>query len=265
MGAGASLHPAVTNPKKRGEGRNRPSVPPLISLYTDIHSHVIWGVDDGAETKEETFRMLESAVKDGIGRIICTPHITPGVYEFPEEAFQSHFRQAQEYIAQKGLPLTLLQGAELLYTDSTPRLLREGKAPTLAGTDCALIEFSPTDTAAHITDALQKVASAGVIPVIAHMERYPAIHKIEQVKELKSRYRARVQINARSLTRKQPLLYRGFFDKLFREGLVDYVATDTHAMPGRETCMTEGMRALAEKYGENVASHILYQTEHFFA
>ena len=219
-------------------------------MYTDIHSHVIWGVDDGAEEKEETFRMLREAVGDGIRRIICTPHVTPGVYEFPEETFERHFEAAEEYIAQKNLPLQLYRGVEILYTDNTPRLLREKRVPTLAGTNCAMIEFSPMDSLAHITDALQKVAGTGFIPVIAHMERYPALSKTRQVEEIKQRFHALVQINARSLIRKQPLLRRSFFDSLFREGLVDFVATDTHAFPGRGTCMTEGMAALKQKYGE---------------
>ena len=219
-------------------------------MYTDIHSHVIWGVDDGAETPEESFRMLKEAVKDGIDRIICTPHITPGVYDFPEELFDEHFREAEEYIRSEGLPLKLYKGAELLYTENTPRLLREGRTKTMAGTKYTMIEFSPTDSREHIYDALQKVAGTGMIPIIAHMERYPAIKSLDQVKEMKKRFCAMVQINARSLIRKQPLLRRKFFDGLFTEGLVDFVATDTHAMEGRETCMTAGMSALKEKYGE---------------
>lgn len=219
-------------------------------MYTDIHSHVIWGVDDGAEEREETFRMLREAAADRITRIICTPHVTPGVYEFPEVTFERHFEAAEEYIAQEGLPLQLYRGSEILYTDNTPRLLREKRVPTLAGTNCVMIEFSPTDTRDHITDALQKVAGAGFIPVIAHMERYPAIGRIQQVEEMKKRFRVLVQINARSLIRKQPLLRRSFFNNLFKEGLVDFIATDTHAFAGRGTCMTEGMEALKQKYGE---------------
>ena len=111
-------------------------------MYTDIHSHVIWGVDDGAETKEETFRLLREAVEDGIDRIICTPHVTPGVYEFPEDVFSKHFREAEDYIRSEGLPLRLYRGAELLWTEITPRLLREGKAQTMAGTKYAMIELS---------------------------------------------------------------------------------------------------------------------------
>ena len=230
-------------------------------MFTDIHSHVIWGVDDGAEEKAETFRMLKEAAEDGIGTIICTPHVTPGVYEFPEDVFQAHFREAEAFIAREGLPIRLFRGAEILYTDNTPRLLREGRIPTMAGSGHAMIEFSPTDSREHITDALQKVAGCGVIPIIAHMERYPAIGKTEQVKELKSRCRAMVQINARSLTRKQPLFRRGFFDALFREGLVDFVATDTHAMEGRGTCMTAGMKAMREKYGEAAAEKVMRNAE----
>ncbi len=233
-------------------------------MYTDIHSHVIWGVDDGAEEREETFRMLEEAVQDGIHRIICTPHVTPGVYEFPGKRFQEHFAEAEAYIAQKNLPLKLLQGAEILYTDNTPRLLREKRVRTMAGTSYVLIEFSPTDSRDHITEALQKVSGTGLVPIIAHMERYPAISKISQVRELKQRFRAMVQINARSLLRKQPLLRRKFFDSLFREGLVDFVATDTHAFAGRETCMTQGMEALKQKYGAKTGEQIIHNAEDFF-
>lgn len=230
-------------------------------MFTDIHSHVIWGVDDGAENEGETFKLLEEAAADGIGTIICTPHVTPGVYEFPEEAFLAHFAEAEDYIRRKGLPLKLYRGAEILYTNLTPRLLREGQVPTMAGTKYAMIEFSPTDTKEHIYDALQKVAGSGFIPIIAHMERYPAIGKLSQVKEMKSRFRAMVQINARSLTKKQPLLRRGFFDGLFREGLADFIATDTHAMKGRETCMTAGMKAAEEKYGETTTRRLIHNSE----
>ena len=233
-------------------------------MFTDIHSHLIWGVDDGAETREETFRMLREAVADGIGRIICTPHVTPGVYEFPEGVFQEHFREAAEFIATEGLPLQLYRGAEILYTDNTPRLLREKRVATMAGTNYALIEFSPTDSKGHIFDALQKVSSAGAIPILAHMERYPSIGKTELIRELKSRFRVMMQVNARTLTRKVPFWRRKFFDSLFTEGLVDFIATDTHAMPGRGTCMTEGMKNLSEKYGDTIAGRIEKAPEIFF-
>lgn len=225
-------------------------------MYTDIHSHVIWGVDDGAETREETFRMLKEAAADGIDTIICTPHVTPGVYEFPEKTFREHFREAEEYILREKLSLKLLQGAEILYTDAAPRLIREGKAASLAGSSYVLIEFSPTHTKEYIFNAVQKTAGTGMIPVIAHMERYPAIRKTEEARELKRRFGAMIQINARSLIRKQPFLRRKFFDSLFTEGICDFIATDSHAMEGRGTCMSAGMEAVKAKYGEKAAERL---------
>ena len=233
-------------------------------MYIDMHCHVIWGVDDGGNTEEETLKMLQDAVADGIHKIIVTPHMTPGVYEFPEERFQLHLARARRYVEEEGLQLELRRGAELLYTDLTPRLLRERKVPTMDGTSRALIEFSPTDSWEHIHDALQKVCRSGFSPIIAHMERYPAIRSIDQVRQLKESFQAMVQINARSLIKKQPLLRRKFFDRLFQENLVDFIATDTHSMAGRETCMTAGMEALRKKYGDRCADRILQNTEYIF-
>lgn len=233
-------------------------------MFIDIHCHVIWGVDDGGNSREETFQMLREAAEDGIHKIIATPHMTPGVYEFPEDVFQAHMAVAQDFIARENLGIELTRGAEILYTDLTARLLREGKTPTLEESSHPLIEFSPTDSWDHIKNALQKVSGAGFSPIIAHMERYPAIKSVDQVRMLKENLRSLVQINARTLTRKQPLLRRKYFDRLFQENLVDFVATDTHSMPGRGTCMTEGMEALKQKYGEDCYRRIMDKTARYF-
>lgn len=232
-------------------------------MYTDIHSHVIWGVDDGAETKEETFRMLREAVADGIGTIICTPHITPGIYAFPEEKFQENYSAANAWIMENDLPLKLYQGAEILYTDATPQMLRDKRIPSMAGSRYILVEFSPAEKMAVMMDALQQITATGYLPIIAHLERYSDIRKTDQVREIKERFQAMIQINARSLFRRQPLLRRGFFSGIFQEDLVDFIATDTHAAPGRETCMSKGMEALRRQFGTVAAEAIDRRADSF--
>ena len=226
-------------------------------MYTDLHCHVIWGVDDGARKEEQTQQMLQAAVKDQIDTIITTPHITPGIDPFPEEKYEAHLQAAREYIRQEGLPLTLYTGSEIFYTEHTVRMLREGRIRTLAGSYYALVEFNPDEAYSEIEDALQKIASAGFIPVLAHMERYMKIHNIRQVRDLKENYRTLMQVNAATLLRKPPLFRKGYMEKLFREGLVDLISTDVHAMPGRESKMTQGMDALAEKYGEDLRRQVM--------
>lgn len=229
--------------------------------YIDAHSHVIWGVDDGASIKEETINMLQAAAKDNIAKIICTPHIIPGIKPFQNELFEKHLTEAKEYIKNNNLDLMLYVGSEVFYTDSTARYIREGRLYGLAGTNRIMIEFDPDESKERICSGLQKIASTGYIPVLAHAERYKNIRNMSLIKEIKANYDTLIQINARSLIRKLPLLKRKYLDSLFREGMVDYVATDTHSLPGRETCMTEGMNKIIEKYGENTYNNILKATK----
>ena len=234
-------------------------------MFTDMHCHVIWGVDDGAETRQETFQMLDEAKKDGIDRIICTPHVFPGEVAFDSDRFERHFAEAEEYIKENHLGISLYKGSEIFYTDATPRLLRENKAYTLAGSRYVLVEFSPKDKAMDIFNALRKIASTGLVPVLAHAERYMNLSSLKQIEELKARCSAKIQINARTLTTKYPFLRRKYMDGLFEEGLVDFIATDTHSMPGRGTCMTKGMDALKERYGEEICERVMKITDILFA
>lgn len=83
------------------------------------------------------------------------------------------------------------------------------------------------------------------------------------MREIKERFQAMIQINARSLFRRQPLLRRRFFSGLFQEGLVDFIATDTHAAPGRESCMSKGMEALRRQFGTVAAEAIDRRADSF--
>ncbi len=101
-------------------------------MFTDIHNHIIYGVDDGASRREETFSMIDEAVRDGVNTIISTPHVTPGEHEFHDDLYERHFGIAQDYIREKGYDLRLFQGAEILFTPYTVRMLREKRVRTLA-------------------------------------------------------------------------------------------------------------------------------------
>ena len=217
-------------------------------MYIDIHSHVIGGVDDGAETEEETREMLRAAVEDQIDTIILTPHITPGVVPFPQERFERHLEKAKEIIQEEALELTLFTGGEILYTEHTPRMLREGKIPTMAGSDYVLIEFDPGESATNILESLRKVASTGKTPILAHVERYHNLHTLKQIQDIKSSCRAKIQVNASTLLHKQPLLRRSYMEGIFKEKLVDLIATDTHSF--RASRMTQGLEAMAQRYGQ---------------
>ena len=63
--------------------------------FSDIHSHFVYGMDDGAQTVQDMEAMLDAAVADGVGCLIATPHMTPGVHPFNEERFWRHLFEAR--------------------------------------------------------------------------------------------------------------------------------------------------------------------------
>ena len=87
-----------------------------MSGFTDYHAHFVYGVDDGARTREEMFAMLDAAAADGVTRLFATSHSTPGMEPFPRDVYQRHLDFARAYCAEKGYDLMLESGSELLYT-----------------------------------------------------------------------------------------------------------------------------------------------------
>ena len=114
-----------------------------MSGFTDYHAHFVYGVDDGARTREEMFAMLDAAAADGVTRLFATSHSTPGMEPFPRDVYQRHLDFARAYCAEKGYALMLESGSELLYTPAAAYAAAEHSLVTLGGTDWVLLEFVP--------------------------------------------------------------------------------------------------------------------------
>ena len=222
-------------------------------MFTDMHNHFVYGVDDGCADQEAMLKLLTALHADGVTRIISTSHITPGQRHFPAEDYQAHFEEAKQLIAENSLNIDIYTGHEILYTDAASLYLREGKAYTLAGSDFALVEFMPTEKYELLCEAAQKIRNAGYIPVFAHIERYACLSDIKRVIDLKDRFGVRLQVNCSLFVRKQGFLRKLWIRNLMKNDLIDYVSTDTHDMPGREPCFTQCYETLLKEYGAETA------------
>ena len=108
-------------------------------MLCDMHHHLVYGVDDGSQSLEESLRMLDIARSQGIDTIVCTSHVAPGKTELNLEMYHAHLQELQKLTTD----IQLLPGAEILYTSRTVELLQAGLVPTLNGTNHVLIEFRP--------------------------------------------------------------------------------------------------------------------------
>ena len=228
-------------------------------MFVDIHHHLIYGIDDGAQTFEGTEKMIREAVENQVHAIITTPHITPGQAPFPYEDYAAHLQETRDWIAKEGIDLTLYTGSEVLYTPSTPYQLSEGKVPPLAGTRYVLLEFSPDDTFKYLLDAGKAVAGLGYVPVFAHVERYECLKKADQIRQIREDCGALIQVNASTMIHKHGFFRQRFFNRIIEDEMVEFVATDCHDLPGRDNHMAEAFDQLTILYGIEVAHALTHE------
>ena len=147
-----------------------------MSGFTDYHAHFVYGVDDGAQTREEMYAMLDAAAADGVRHLFATSHSTPGMEHFPQEVYDRHLALARAYCTQKGYDLKLEHGSELLYTPAAGYAAVQRQLLTLGDTGWVLLEFVPNITAKELETALQEITGAGYRILVATLSGIPALH-----------------------------------------------------------------------------------------
>lgn len=199
-----------------------------IHGFVDIHTHILPGVDDGAASLEQSIRMVRIAAMEGISRIILTPHQRADRRCVTPEGIDRRMKLLQEEINRQKIPVHLYPGSELFYRHGIEDFLTEGKLRTLADSSYCLVEFFPEENYAYIRDGLNRLASYGYHPILAHVERYERLMEEGRVQELKRETGCLYQVNAASLSGETGFVYKSRSRKLLKNALVDFVATDAH-------------------------------------
>ena len=124
----------------------------------DIHCHLLYGVDDGAKTIEESVAMLEAAKEQGISAMILTPHYRHGMFAYPKEEIEEHFRILEPYAQKLGIYLAL--GTEYHVNSHIVEALDSGRCRTMAGSRYVLCEYSHDSEYAYIYQMTQELVDA---------------------------------------------------------------------------------------------------------
>lgn len=199
-----------------------------MNNFTDIHHHLLYGVDDGPRDQAGMIRMLRRANEEGITRIIATPHVSPGVDPCPMDEYAALVQEANRICGEMDLPIHVDLGAELLYTQNLVRFVADGSVPTLAGTDRVLVEFSPDVKYETILTTVEQLLGTGFFPVLAHMERYDCLaSSFRKTAHLHEHYDVFYQVNSRSIT-EGGFFQRRYIRRMLKERMIDAIASDAH-------------------------------------
>ena len=225
--------------------------------YTDVHSHFLYGIDDGAQSKAEMEAMLDAAFADGITSLFATPHVTPGVYPPNHDLVRRRLEEAKAYCYAKGYPMQLYSGAEIMFTPALERIAMEGNLPGLDNSANILLEFVPDISYQEMESAVGMLARAGYNVILAHIERYDCLFHWKNAYRLKDRYDLRYQVNCNSVLQKKGFIRDQYLMMWLKSGLVDFIATDSHDTRRRPSRMDAAYAALIEKYPEDYVNRLV--------
>lgn len=225
--------------------------------YTDIHCHIVPGVDDGAKDAATAAAMLKQSVAEGVSAIIVTPHFRADRDFCTPDKFEVGFSQLQVIAAHVAPKLRLYPGSEARYRAGIAADLRSGAVPTLAGSRYVLLEFGTMDPLSRILQGVEELLASGFTPVIAHVERCRCLRKQPgAVLELVN-MGAELQMNAESVLFGCGFRTGLFCRSLLRKGLVSYIGTDAHSDTWRKPEWKKCAAYLTRRFGEETAAALL--------
>ncbi len=222
--------------------------------FIDLHCHLLPGVDDGPAGLDETVRLLRAAHAGGTRRLLATPHVFHGMFPSRKASWmRRHFeetrRRLQEleprepFLAEVELGL----GAENYVGEAFLEALQGGGVLSLNGSRYLLVEFSPIFPPPHFLPVLDQIQAAGMVPVLAHVERYRALHSDPGLLEAILRRGCLTQVNASAVTAPRWGGARRRVWQWLRRDLVSLIASDAHG-PDRPPDLSRAHRKLSTKF-----------------
>ena len=197
---------------------------------TDIHNHILPGIDDGASTIEESLNLIKKLKSLGVRNFIATPHIMNDYYPNTPETIGKALSIVKEgMLTDSSLKEnTITAAAEYMMDHSFLEILRKEKLLTLKG-KYVLVEMSYFQAPINLNEILFQLQTRGYKPVLAHPERYAYYHAsdLRKYEDLISRG-CLFQLNTLSLTSHYGKNMEKTALKLLEAGMYNFIGSDTH-------------------------------------
>lgn len=220
-----------------------------LPKYTDMHCHILPGLDDGAEDWDDALSIALNAQSSGAQRIVATPHVIRGVYEPSPDEIRAKVSELQRRLDQRGVGIQVLPGSEIHLSESLCEDYKAGKLVPIGVSEYILVEL-PFDMMPHYAkDVFFRLALMGVGVILAHPERNWDIQadlgKLEALVDAG----VQVQLNAGSLLGAYGRDAKVCSEKMAKAGLFHFIGSDAHtgkaeSVFGRGADITEALRRL---------------------
>lgn len=219
----------------------------------DIHCHILPGIDDGAQTIEDSIAMAKQAVREGITTIIATPHHRNGKYENSSEKVIEQTNLLNERLKQDKINLHILPGQEPRIYGEILQAYKDNDIITLNQTSKYLFLELPSNHVPRYTEQLiYDLQLVGLTPIIVHPERNGEITENSDILYQLVKKGALTQVTAASITGGFGNKIRKFTLQLIEANLTHFVASDAHNITTRSFRLREAYEEIEKKYGTDL-------------
>ncbi len=199
----------------------------LSVLGCDIHSHFIPGIDDGAETIEDSIQMITEMYNLGYKKIITSPHTMSDYYRNTTEIILSGCEDVKQALKEVNIPIEMDAVSEYYLDYDFERKLDEGPLLTF-GNKYLLFEISYMNPPDNLYHVIFKMQLLGYKPVLAHPERYNFWHKDFEKYEAFIDKGVLLQMNINSLTGYYSYATKKIAEQMIDKNMISLLGTDCH-------------------------------------
>lgn len=200
----------------------------VLPVHTDIHSHILPGIDDGAPDLASSLQLIRGLYALGIKKSIATPHIIGDLYRNNSASIHTALATVQDACKQEGIDMEISAAAEYMLDDYFMELLQQEERLLCLQDNTILTEFSYTMEPQNIEEMAFGIITAGYKPILAHPERYFYFHRNYDAYYRMKELGFHLQVNLLSLT--------GYYGKdvhkaarfILKHELASLVGTDLH-------------------------------------
>ena len=225
-------------------------------IKTDLHSHLIPGIDDGAQTIEESIILIQRMMDFGFSKLITTPHIMADYYRNTSDIILSGLELLQNELLKRNMNVEVQAAAEYYLDETFENKLDKGDI-LLLGNEYLLFELSFINYPNNLFEIIDKILQKGYTPMLAHPERYPyltgSVENYERIKEAG----CYLQLNTLSLTGHYGKQTQKIAEDMVDRYLVDFLGSDLHRMKHADMLL----KALSMPYLTKLLSDYQLQNE----
>ena len=195
--------------------------------YIDIHSHILYGIDDGSKTLEESIEIIKQHIEMGFKDIVLTPHyIENSKYETDNKEKTKLLETLKKETKKQKLDINLYLGNEVFVNNILE--IKKEKILKINNSKYLLIEFPMNEKPKNINNILYEIKIQGIIPVIAHPERYSFVQKNPDLVDEWIEEGALLQSNYGSIIGVYGDNAKKTIKKLLKKNKIKALATDIH-------------------------------------